>query len=193
MGPLLGDARRYDHHYVTPEEHRRRIDDVLDARFLEALETVTPADLRHKLRDARSEEDALSYIRRNLHGRLDLLRAEIERRAQGRGAHREDMGALAAVLTEGSGPTRGTRAGLGLRAAAVAGRRRAEEILSEDHLARLDELDDAALAEAATRTSDAEKQLSVQRQRLHEVIDTLEAELAARYKSGLEPSLERLQ
>jgi hypothetical protein len=80
-----------------------------------------------------------------------------------------------------------------LRAAAVAGRRRAEQILSEDHLARLPDLSDSEIAEIVQRVEELEHHLSEQRHRVHEVIDTLEAELAGRYKSGLEPSLERLQ
>lgn len=192
MGGLARRVRRYDHSCVTPERQRRRIDLVLDPTFLDSLADAIPADLRAKLRDARSEEDALSYIRRNLHGRLDLLRAEIERRRKGDAGDR-DVTALAVVLTEAAPPTRGTRVGLALRAAAMVGRRSPEEILSEDHLARLDELDEEDLAVAAERTERAERDMSSQRQRLHAVIDVLEAELAQRYKSGLEPTLERLQ
>ncbi len=193
-GPLHGEGGSDDDEDVTPEEHRRRIDEVLDARFLQALDELAPADLRERLRDARSEEDALSYIRRNLHGRLDLLRAELERRTSG-GAE-GDVGSLAAALTDratGSAGGRGSHGGLGLRAAAVAGRRRSEQLLSEDHLARLPELSNEEIEELAARISETERHLSDQRRRLHEVIDTLEAELADRYKSGLEPTLERLQ
>jgi hypothetical protein len=180
---------------VTPEEHRSRIDAILDASFLEALDEVSPSELRERLRDARSEEDAISYIRRNLHGRLDLLGAELDARRTGRGTT-GDVGSLAAALRDPSSSpstTRGSRTGLGLRAAAVAGRRRSEQILGEDHLARLPELSVEEIDELVERISQTERQLSDQRRRLHEVIDTLEAELAARYKSGLRPSLERLQ
>jgi len=177
---------------VTPEEHRRRIDEILDRAFLEALDGLGPDELRARLRDARSEEDALSYIRRNLHGRLDLLRAELSARKGERGTNR-GVDALAAVLTDRVGAPRGTRAGLGLRAAAVASRRRAEEVLSDDHLARLPDMSDQQIAEVAERVEELEGRLSQQRRRVHEVIDTLESELAGRYKSGLEPSLDRLQ
>lgn len=177
---------------MTPEEHRRRIDDIFDPSFLEALDDIPDADLRERLRDVRSEEDALSYIRRNLHGRLDLLRAEADARRGGRGAD-HSVESLTAALTEGGGAKRGNHAGLGLRAAAVAGRRQAEQILTEDHLARLPDLEDGEIDDIARRLRDVEREMSEQRHRLHEVIDTLEAELARRYKSGLEPSLERLR
>lgn len=175
------------------EEHRRRLDAVLDPEFVKGLDDTSPADLRAKLRDARSEEDALSYVRRNLHGRLDLLRAELELRKGGRGTSR-GVDSLAAALAErnGNGNGRGSRPGLGLRAAAVAGRRRAERVLSEDHLSRLPEMSDDEIGDVVERVTKAEKRLSEDRHRLHQIIDLLESELAGRYKAGLEPTLDRL-
>jgi hypothetical protein len=145
-----------------------------------------------KLQDARTEEDALSYVRRNLHGRLDMLRAELELRKDGRGTTRS-VEALTAALSGVASNGRGGRAGLGLRASEMAGRRGVERVLAEDHLARLPELGDDEIAEIVERVVAAEHELSEDRHRLHEVIDALEAELAGRYKDGLEPSLERLQ
>ena len=82
---------------------------------------------------------------------------------------------------------------MGLRASAVAGRRNPEVVLSEDHLARLPELSDEEIEATVDRIVEAERELSDQRQRLFRVIDAVEGELAARYKQGLQPSLERLQ
>jgi hypothetical protein len=174
------------------QQRRRRIDTVLDPSFLTGLENESPELLREKLRDARTEEDSLSYVRRNLHGRLDLLRAELELRHGGRGTAR-DVEALAAALSANNAAGRGGRAGLGLRAAAVAGRRGVERVLSEGHLAKLPDLSEAEIQEIVEKVADAERVLSEERQRLFAVIEAIEAELANRYKSGLEPSLERLQ
>jgi hypothetical protein len=182
-------------------EQRRRLDTVLEPDFIDGLFDLSPEELRSRLREARGEEDALSYVRRNLHGRLDLLRAELESRRGGqvggpdggRSMAVRGVEALAAALTEHNGSGRGVRPGLGLRAAAVAGRRRAERVLSEDHLSRLPELGDAEIEEVLKRVSAAERKLSEDRHRLHAVIESLEDELAARYKNGLEPTLERLQ
>jgi hypothetical protein len=192
MSGLNPPGELFEDEDVTPEEHRRRIDEVLDRGFLDHVEDLPPEILRERLRDARSEEDAISYIRRNLHGRLDLLRAELDHRKGGRGTDRRS-GALAAALVDAGSGGRGTHVGVGLRAAAVAGRRHAERVLAEDHLARLPDLDVAEIEEIVGRLTTTERQLSDQRRRLHEVIDGLEGELARRYKSGLEPSLERLQ
>jgi hypothetical protein len=175
-------------------DHRRRVDIVLDPSFVEALDDATPQELRARLRDAKTEEDSISYVRRNLHGHLDLLRAELDVRLGGRGTTRS-VATLTAVLGADSpgGNGRGGRASLGLRAAAVAGHRGVERVLLEDHLARLPEMSDEEIADVVDRVSEAERRLSDDRLRLHAVIDALEAELGARYKHGLQPSLERLQ
>jgi hypothetical protein len=174
------------------EQRRRKIDAVLDPTYLQDIDEATPDLLREKLKDARTEEDSLSYVRRNLHGRLDLLRAELELRHGGRGTDRS-VELLTAALSGPGSSGRGGRAGLGLRAAAVAGRRGVERVLSEDHLAKLPDLTDAEIEDIVNRVMDAERVLSEDRQRLFAVIDVIEAELAKRYKDGLEPSLERLQ
>jgi hypothetical protein len=174
------------------ELKRRRVDIVLDPTFLDDLESSSPDELRSKLREAKTEEDSVSYVRRNLHGHLDLLRAELDLRRGGRGTARS-VEALTSAL---SGPTsngRGSRAPLGLRASAVAGRRGVERVLLEDHLARLPDMSDEEIGEIIDRVSEAERRLSDDRQKLFEVIDAVEGELAGRYKNGLRPSLERLQ
>lgn len=165
---------------------------VLDPSFVDGLAAESPENLRKKLRDARTEEDSLSFVRRNLHGRLDLLKAELELRQGGRGTTR-DVEVLAAALGGTGSGGRGGRPGLGLRAAAVAGRRGVERVLSEDHLAKLPDMTVPEIEEVVRHVAEAERTLSEDRQRLFAVIDAIEVELATRYKSGLEPSLERLQ
>lgn len=171
---------------------RRRIDLVLDPGYIEEINGASADDLRAKLRDAKTEEDSISYVRRNLHGHLDLLRAELELRTGGRGTTRS-VEALTAALASPGAMTRGGRSGLGLRASAVAGRRGVERVLLEDHLSRLPELSEEEIGGIVDRISEAERRLSADRQRLFDVIDALETELAGRYKTGLDPSLERLR
>jgi hypothetical protein len=173
-------------------EQRRRLDEILSPSYLDELEMASPSDLRSKLREARMEEDALSYVRRNLHGRLDLLRAELSRRRGGHGSARS-VEALTAVLADQGSSQRIGRAGLSLRAAAVAAEEVDELLLSEDTLARLPDLSEEEIEQVVDRVGGAERRLSDQRRRLHAVIDHIEAEMASRYKAGLEPSLERLQ
>ena len=53
----------------------RRLDRVLAPDFLEGLESWSMAELRAARSDAEQEETDLSYLRRLLQGRMDILRA----------------------------------------------------------------------------------------------------------------------
>jgi hypothetical protein len=171
---------------LMANQQRRRIDKVLDPSYVEALDHDSPNDIRSKLRDAREEEDAVSYVRRNLHGKFAVLADELDARKGGRGTS-HSVEALAAVLGVNGSKTRGARQGVGLRAAAVAGRRDAERVLSEADLSQLPNLSEEQLESLLSKVDEAEKELSEVRGRLHGVIDALEDELARRYKEGLEP------
>ena len=62
------------------------------------LSTLTDDNLRVMIRDLEKEEDEISYRRRLLHGRLDILRAE--RTARFKQKHVEpDVGSLTDILT----------------------------------------------------------------------------------------------
>lgn len=170
-------------------ESRRRLDEVLDAGYVASASAFSDDELRRRLRVAREEEDDLSYVRRRLHGMLDILKAEVEARRGGRGTIRS-IDALQEALGDGSSgmrPARGARATAGSRAVSSAGRRRAERIASEAHLARLPELDTPEIEAIIDRVGAEERSVSLERRRLHDVIDVLEGELAVRYKQGLKP------
>ena len=171
------------------EQTRRRLDKVLDPSFIDALDGTADDELRARLRETREEEEELSYLRRLLHGRLDILRAELEARKGGRGTT-QALDVLHDALAEGapaSSPHRGARAPVGARVAASAGRRRAERIVSDDHLARLPDLDSGEIETVIGRATTEERRVSEDRRKIHSVIDTLEAELASRYRDGLAP------
>ncbi len=63
--------------YAGPMEGgRRRIDRVLAEGFVDGLAILSLDEVRGRRRDAEQEEADLSYLRRLLQGRLDLVRAE---------------------------------------------------------------------------------------------------------------------
>src|SRR3712207_2206823 len=62
---------------------RRRIDRVLGEGFLDGLRELPLQEVRARRREAEEEEADLSYVRRLLQGRSDILRAEIARRGGG--------------------------------------------------------------------------------------------------------------
>jgi len=169
------------------EQTRRRLDKVLDPSFIDALDGTADNELRARLRETREEEEELSYLRRLLHGRMDILRAELEARRAGRGTAR-GLDALREALAEGMpAGHRGARAPIATRVVASDGRRRAERIASDDHLARLPDLQPAEIETVIGLATAEERRVSDERRRVHAVIDALEAELAVRYRAGLAP------
>ncbi len=61
----------------------RRIDRVLAEDYLDGLKQASLQDVRELRGEAEQEEVDLSYIRRMIQGRIDILRAELERRGGG--------------------------------------------------------------------------------------------------------------
>ena len=53
---------------------QRRIDRVLDPRFTDRVDRLGLAELRARREQAEAEEADVSYLRRLLQGRLDILR-----------------------------------------------------------------------------------------------------------------------
>jgi hypothetical protein len=62
----------------------------LDSALL-GLEDKTNGELRTLLNDLSAEEQSLSYRRRVLHGRIDILRAELVRRLKDQRVSGEDV------------------------------------------------------------------------------------------------------
>lgn len=165
----------------------RRIDRVLAPEFVSNLAQVPLDELRQRRHEAEQEETDLSYLRRLLQGRLDILRAELDARRGGRGTQRGLHALQEALADVGAAAHRGARAPVASRVASVSGRRRAERIVSDDHLARLPDLGSREIESVIDRATAEERRVSQDRKRLHAVIDALESELAGRYRAGLAP------
>jgi anti-sigma-K factor RsiG len=75
------------------------------------LATVSDAELRQLIRDLVEEERQVSYRRRILHGKIDILRAELVARLQkteGKSVLEEiDVDRLTAILTSKAPPPEG--------------------------------------------------------------------------------------
>ena len=73
------------------------------------LHTLTDDDLRSMIRDLEAEEDEVSFRRRMLHGRIDILRAELVARLREQVSAGEaklaDVGRLSEILTTKAAPT----------------------------------------------------------------------------------------
>ncbi len=73
------------------------------------LSTLTDDDLRGMIRDLEKEEDEVSFRRRVLHGRIDILRAELVARLREQVSAGEaklaDVGRLSEILSTKATPT----------------------------------------------------------------------------------------
>ncbi|HLU30210.1 MAG TPA: hypothetical protein VK088_00505 [Acidimicrobiia bacterium] len=176
------------------EQKRRRIDQALDAEFSSGLESLDLDEVRRRRDLAEEAERELSYYRRLLHGRMDLLAFEMRRR---RGEEtRTLIEALPEILaggTVGEGRQTGDLRHLSvdLDLPAVTGRRDIDQVLEGDALARVTSMDESELADVQLGLTEAERTVSEQRRALHEVIDRLQAEIIDRYKRGLTGSESR--
>lgn len=172
---------------------RRRIDRVLAPDYLADLEAMEVAELRARRAEADQEETDLSYARRLLHGRMDLLRAEREARERGHGAPAagtssddELVGRLTKILTDRPQPARGMGRHLArLRPSRIGeNRREAERAVADVSGSDLAHLSDAELVGALEHLEDVERRVSRSRRDVQRVVDALTAELARRYQSG---------
>ena len=85
---------------------RRRIDRVLADDFLADVENADLDRLRELRHEADQEDADLSYIRRLLQGRIDIVDAELRRRAPG-GEDISIVDQLAQILADDTRSTRG--------------------------------------------------------------------------------------
>jgi hypothetical protein len=165
-------------------DNRRRIDIVLEPEYLEGLSQLDLDEVRRRRDTAEDVEAQVSYYRRLLHGRMDLLDFEMRRRS---GAEqRSIIEALPEILANGM--ILGSEPNLKHIETmpplpSVTGRRLIDKIMDDGVLTSLPELSDEEIAEAIERLRDVETQLSGQRRRLHQVIDTLQDEMVSRYRS----------
>ncbi len=165
-------------------DHRRRIDIVLEPEYLEGLDTADLADIRERRDTAEDVEAQISYYRRLIHGRMDLLAFELKRR---RGEEERTLiEALPEILS--SGLVLGDAPSLKHLETmpplpSTTGRRLIDRIMEDGVLTQLPDLADDEVSEALERLSEVESALSDQRRQLHGVIDRLQAEIVSRFRS----------
>jgi hypothetical protein len=165
-------------------DSNRRIDRVLAADYLEGLAALSMDEVRSLRKEAEQEETDLSYIRRLLQGRLDILRAERDRRSGSGDASLVDS--LAKILADDNA---GSPHGLGRHIAAEPSRtdqhRRAVEALVADlDISDPGALDDAALGRALEVLETEERSVSEKRRAVQKVMDASTAEITRRYRDG---------
>jgi hypothetical protein len=161
---------------VTNDQLQR----VLDPTYLDGLADRTIAELRQMRDDCEGEENRISYARRILQGRIDLVRAEaLRREGSGRSSI---LDVLPDVLAD-----RGVRSE---NPAQIRMPRRlvppgdADDILDSGESVDLSGRSTDELRELAADYAREEAGLSDVRRQLFGVLDRLQAEIAERYRTG---------
>jgi hypothetical protein len=165
---------------------RRRIDRVTEPDLLEDIGQRSVSEVR-ELRDAcRQEEAHLSFARRILQARLDIVRSLVARRG-GEGWDAED---LIAWLPEVLADVRREPDEGGPRATPVVeppgesqGRRSSDWLIFDASLGRVPDLSDEELFGLVDRLSDEERRVSDVRRLVLDRLDALQAELVRRYSA----------
>jgi hypothetical protein len=139
-------------------------------------------ELRALRRDAQGDEADLSYVRRMLQGRIDILRAELARRTD---PEAPVLDRLSEILADAPSRLRTSARHVTLSTPrSEEYRRLATEMLSEVELSDLGARTDDELHTAMGRLAGYEQQVSRLRQRLQRTADDCSAEIARRYREG---------
>jgi hypothetical protein len=168
------------------DQQRRRIDRILDPAYVAELGARPVEDLRTMSDECVDVETEVSYVRRLAQARLDIIAAEIERRASG-GSLGSLIDALPRILSDSG--ERGSPATSHMPkqlapAMDIEWTRGLEPLVTDATLANLPTLSDDELRETTERLQTLEADVSATRRSLHRVIDAIEHELAARLRVG---------
>lgn len=165
----------------------RRIDRVLGEGYLSGLRELSLSDVRALRDEADQEETDLSYLRRLLQARLDLVEAELARRAAGGDTPTDLVAYLTAVLTDAGerAPARGLgRHRLHEPTRQGESRREAEALAADPLLTELPARSEEELDEAAAQLRAQEALISQRRKAVQGVFDAVSSELTRRYRDG---------
>lgn len=160
------------------------VDELLEPAFLETAMRSSMTEVRLLRRKAEQEEVNLSYTRRLLQGRLDIVRRELQRRAEHDGRSLLDL--LPEILSEkGRGPAHGLGRHQTVQPHAPEEYESWVNSLTKGvDVSAISELSDAKLEKVARALAEAESGLSERRRGVQQVMDALAAELGRRYRDG---------
>lgn len=168
---------------------------ILDPGYLADLPGRSIDDIRTMRAECQDIETGLSYLRRVVQGRLDIVDAELARRRSG--GDPADLSALIDRLPEILGDHLRAPGNGRLPSSLGPGRPDAElearldALVASADLDAITEVDDAHLTTAREALAELEIEVSTRRRELFDRIDALQAELTRRYKTG-EASVESL-
>jgi RsiG-like len=159
---------------------------LLTSSYLEGVDQRPLDEIRVMRSECQQAEVELSYLRRLVQGRLDIVHAFLAPE----GGSAPDLSALVdnlpVILAGPSRPAGPGHLPMLLTPDTDETELTAEldAILGADEIASLADLDEDALRDVASRLEALEKRVSHDRRALHERIDRLQAELVERHKTG---------
>ena len=166
---------------------RRTVDRIFDPAYVENLSTLAVAELRKRKAECEALEAEVSYARRLIQGKLDILRHGAERMAVGDKLEVTEMVEdLPGILSEGVGGSASRLPRIIAPANAENQRREVERLASTADLTRLEELTPAEVQQIVDRLTEAEKETSQRRRRIQGVMDQIIGELVRRFREGQE-------
>lgn len=170
---------------LAKPQGKRALDRILDEQYVAGVAELPLAQLRERRLTVDREEAWLSYLRRMLHGRIDILEATVAMRQDGREpvASELDIEALVTSIAGQMGP--GSQPpGPDVVDSPGAGRRAVERLIARAGLDEHAKMTDAELDARLDELRAMEREVSDVRHRVHDVHAVLTAELARRYRTG---------
>lgn len=161
---------------------------VLDPDYLADLPRRSISDIRSMRIECQDIETGLSYLRRVLQGRLDIVDAELIRRRSG--GDPADLSSLIEQLPEILGDhlrapgTGRLPSSLGPGRPDTELEARLHAVVADADLDNITEVDDDHLVAARDALAELETDVSTRRRALFDRIDALQGELTRRYKTG---------
>jgi anti-sigma-K factor RsiG len=165
---------------------------VLEPSYLVGLTDVVIGDLRSMRRECTDLENGLSFVRRLAQGRVDVLSAEAQRRADGGGGDLADLVArLPELLSDGVRAPGSGRVDQELDPpdeVVVPLTDELDKVVGPGIMIEVANLGDDELSAALIAVGNFEERLSTSRRALHSTIDSLNDELAGRIAAGETPT-----
>jgi anti-sigma-K factor RsiG len=170
---------------MTYPAEGRRLDRVLAPEYLFGLVRRPIEEVRAMRAETEQEETDLSYLRRLLQGRLDILRAEQARR-RGEGAGGSLVDALPEILADDRVAARGSGRHVSIEPSQLDSHRRyVEALVSDSEVSDPSRHDDDTLARLIDVLDREESDVSRKRRAVQAVMDACTAELGRRYRDGV--------
>jgi hypothetical protein len=157
---------------------------IADPSYLDGMETWPLADLRARRGDCQYWEDAISFARRTVQARLDIVRHELVRRRAGhpRSSLSELIGLLPDTLVDSPSPSSGLSRSN--RTTTVDAPTELAELVDRHPLDVIELRSDGDLDLIEIDLVGSERALSEARRTVFDRLDQLSAELTRRYRSG---------